>query len=154
MKKSLFAIIIVAALAACNTTDQKVSGGNSDSALSASDKEKAASDTSNYTTIQWVDSTSLQLGKVQKGEVVEVVFKFKNSGDKPLVITDVTAGCGCTVPEKPERPYAPTETGEIKAKFDSKNQQTGVPHTKYVTVVANTKPTTTHQLSFTVEITE
>lgn len=141
--------MFTAGLVACNMDDKKP--GNV--TLSAADKERAASDTSNYTSIAWLDSTSLDLGKVKKGKLVEVAYRFKNSGNKQLIITDVSAGCGCTIPEKPKEPYAPGQDGVIKATFDSKNQHTG-PHTKYVTVIANTSPNPTHQLNFSVEITE
>lgn len=151
MKRFALLFAIVSALFACNDSENTVAEGTK---LSTEEKVKAGSDSANFTSIQWLDSTSIKLGKVKKGEVVEVAFHFRNVGDKPLVITNVSAGCGCTVPEKPEKPYAPGEEGVIKAKFDSKNQQAGVPHTKYVTVEANTNPTTMHQLSFTVEITE
>ena len=150
MNKLLFLIMIVAALIGCNSSDKNAGS----SVLTDAEKQKAATDSTNFTSIHWLDSTSLKLGTMKKGEVVEVAFRFKNTGEKPLIITDVSAGCGCTVPEKPQQPFAPGEDGVIKAKFDSKNQQAGVPHTKYVTVVANTRPITTHQLNFTVEITE
>jgi hypothetical protein len=149
MKKIIFLFAIITTIIGCNDSDKKAEG----TVLTAEQKEKAGVDSANYTSIQWLDSTSLKLGKVKKGEVVEVAYHFRNTGDKQLVITDVTAGCGCTVPEKPEKPFAPGEEGVIKAKFDSKNQQSGVPHTKYVTVMSNTNPNT-HQLSFTVEITD
>jgi len=149
MKTIFYPILIALAIVACNTADQKVAGP----IMSDSEKDKAGRDTASYTTIQWLDSTSIKLGNVKKGEMVEVAFRFKNSGDKQLVITNVSAGCGCTVPEKPQQPYAPGDEGVIKAKFDSKNQHVG-PHTKYVTVTANSKPNPIHQLNFMVEITE
>lgn len=150
MKKLLYILTIAAGLMACNSSDKS----SESSVLTKEEKQKAATDSTNFTSIQWLDSTSIKLGTMKKGEVVEVAFRFKNTGEKPLIITDVSAGCGCTVPEKPQQPFGPGEDGVIKAKFDSKNQQAGVPHTKYVTVVANTRPITTHQLNFTVEITE
>ena len=72
------------------------------------------------TTVLWLDSTQ-NLGNLMEGTVVDVQFRFKNTGNKMLVITDVAASCGCTVPEKPEKPIAPGAEGVIKATFDSKN---------------------------------
>lgn len=142
--KNLFIILTAASIfTACQSSDKKTGP-----AL----KDKAANDLANITTIQWLDSAVLNLGKVKEGQVVEVTYRFKNSGNKPLVISDVSASCGCTVPEKPEKPFAPGEEGVIKAKFDSE----GRPHgqaTKTVYVNANTIPQQ-HQLSFTVEITD
>lgn len=73
------------------------------------------------TTVQIIDS-AYDFGKVAEGGIVQYNYRFKNTGTKPLVITDATASCGCTVPEKPEQPILPGETGFIKVKFDSKGR--------------------------------
>lgn len=83
--------------------------------------KKIAEDTASWTTIEWLDS-SKNFGNVVEGEKVLIEFKFKNSGNKPLIIKDVTASCGCTVPEKPKEPIAPGQTGVIKAEFNTKNR--------------------------------
>ncbi len=41
-------------------------------------------------------------------------FEFKNTGDAPLIITDVHSTCGCTVPSKPPEPIMPGKTGKIE----------------------------------------
>ena len=110
----------------------------------------AASDPANFTTIQWLDSTHQDLGKVQEGGVVEVSWRLKNSGNKPLIITNVNPGCGCTVAEKPEEPIAPGGESVIKAKFDSKGQAEGMQR-KEVYVKANTG-NDMHRLSFAVVV--
>jgi hypothetical protein len=46
------------------------------------------------TTILWLDSVQ-NLGNVMEGTVVNVQFKFKNTGDKVLVVSDVAASCHC-----------------------------------------------------------
>ena len=43
------------------------------------------------------------------------VFTFVNTGDKPLVITQAVASCGCTVPTYTKQPIQPGEKGELKA---------------------------------------
>lgn len=67
-------------------------------------------------------------------------FKFKNTGDKPLVIEKATASCGCTVPNKPEEPILPGEIGELDVIFRPKSGQVGQSVTKKITVTANTNP--------------
>jgi len=89
------------------------------------------------TTVQLIDSV-YDFGSIAEGEKVTYNFRFKNSGKKPLVITAASASCGCTVPEKPEKPILPGETGFIKVVFNSQGK---VGHNeKNITVVANTKP--------------
>lgn len=47
-------------------------------------------------------------------------FQFKNEGKTPLIINEVKASCGCTVPEWPREPILPGKTGSIKVTFDPK----------------------------------
>lgn len=157
MKYSLLIALAVFTLAACNSAD-KTSAEREQYIKDSTEKANrnlTTDETGNpnpETSILWLDSTYLDLGKVKEGTVVEVAFRFKNAGPKPLVITNVTASCGCTIPEKPEAPYGPGEEGIIKAKFDSKNQHAGE-HRKHVTVTSNTYPAV-HDLNFRVEVTE
>ncbi len=69
------------------------------------------------------------------------VFKFKNTGKEPLVISNAKGSCGCTVPEWPKEPIAVGESGEIKVEFDPKNKKGN--QSKSVTITANTEPVNT-----------
>jgi len=89
------------------------------------------------TTVQLIDSV-YDFGKVSEGDVVEYSYRFKNTGNKPLVVTNVGASCGCTVPEKPDEPIQPGATGFIKVKFNSANHP-GKAH-KTITVSSNADP--------------
>ncbi|MCX6319675.1 MAG: DUF1573 domain-containing protein [Bacteroidetes bacterium] len=148
-------IILTAAIsfAACNSTDKKTGENTvntSDTAKLTPDQiAKAGADTANFTTIQWLDSTTRDLGKLKANQEVEVTFRFKNSGDKVLVVESVSASCGCTVPEKPEKPIPPGEEGVIKAKFNGSGH--GV-ISKNVNVIANTNPQKNHTLTFTGDV--
>lgn len=44
-------------------------------------------------------------------------FEFTNTGDAPLIITNVLSTCGCTVPTKPAEPIMPGKTGKIEVKY-------------------------------------
>ncbi len=68
------------------------------------------------------DEVFHSFGKVQNGETVSHVFRFQNIGDKPLIITKVEAGCGCTAPSYPTEPVAPGQSGEITVAFNSTNR--------------------------------
>jgi hypothetical protein len=95
------------------------------------------------TTVQLIDSV-YNFGTITEGEKVTYNFRFKNSGKKPLVISNVSASCGCTVPEKPEQPILPGETGFIKVVFNSQGKQGH--NEKNITVMANTKPSFPYML--------
>ena len=89
------------------------------------------------TTVQVIDSV-YDFGKISEGELVEYSYRFRNTGNKPLVVTNVSASCGCTVPEKPEEPIKPGEMGFIKVKFNSENRPGEV--RKTITVTSNANP--------------
>ncbi|SRR5260221_8969192 len=144
MKKVLIFLAICIAMVACKNAD------TSAAISSSSQNAMVLRDSANFTSIQWLDSTHRDLGKVIEGEQVEVSFRFKNTGTKPLIITSVKASCGCTIPETPKEPFAPGAEGFIKAKFNS-TSRAGLNH-KEVYVMANTTPTTLHQLEFTVQV--
>lgn len=101
------------------------------------------------TSIEFTDAVQ-NMGKVKDGDKVEIVFHFQNTGKELLIIKDVAASCGCTIPEKPLEPIAPGSKGIIKASFDSKGRE-GLNH-KVIYVYANTKEAK-HDLTFDVEVT-
>lgn len=75
-------------------------------------------------------------GNIMQGDNGECVFKFKNTGKEPLIITNCQGSCGCTVPQCPKDPILPGKTGEIKVKYDS--NRVG-PISKTVTITSNAK---------------
>ena len=79
-------------------------------------------------------SEVIDYGEILKGSDGIRVFEFTNTGTVPLVITDVSSSCGCTIPEKPEGPIAPGESGEIKVKY---NTTLVGPIRKTITVYSN-----------------
>ena len=106
-------------------------------------------DTTQFTTVQWLDSVQTY-NKLNEGQKLEVAFRFKNTGDKPLVIYSIRPSCGCTVIDQPEKPIAPGETSVIKGSFNSEGKP-GQQH-KTIFVSASTKGNTMHQLEFNVEV--
>jgi len=126
--------LIASSLIACDVrTKDKIADGSLKA--NANDTTNSASNTP--TTVQVID-TVFDFGKVTEGEMVEFSYRFKNTGSNPLVISNATASCGCTVPEKPEAPIKPGEQGYIKVKFNSEGR-VGMAH-KTVTVTSNANP--------------
>ncbi len=111
-------------------------------------REKAKTDKDFVTQVEW-PVTEKELGTIEEGQKLEVIFEYKNTGSKPLVIKNVQATCGCTVPEIPKEPVMPGKSGFIKAVFDSQGRA-GENH-KSITVFANTKPGE-HKLDFSVNV--
>lgn len=62
-------------------------------------------------------------GEIQEADgKVSHTFVVKNEGTSPLVISNVTASCGCTTPEWTKEPIPAGKTGEVKVTFDPKNR--------------------------------
>ena len=129
MKKWLFAFLLIGSLVSCDIRRNKrgpISLAKMDSQF--------FNDT---TSVHMLDST-YNFGKVTEGTKVVFDYHFRNTGRKPLVIASATASCGCTVPEKPEEPIQPGETGSIKVIFNTADRP-GPAH-KTVNVVSNAYP--------------
>jgi len=77
-------------------------------------------------------------GIITEGEEVEHTFGFKNTGNKALLISDVQASCGCTIPVWPREPIAPNQESEIKIRFNSTGKHESI--NKDVTIFSNTNP--------------
>ncbi|MCF8243602.1 MAG: DUF1573 domain-containing protein [Saprospiraceae bacterium] len=89
------------------------------------------------TTISF-DEKEYNFGQVEAGDIVQHIYRFTNSGNEPLVLTNAKGSCGCTVPSWPKEPIPPGGTGAIVVEFDSKGKSG--PQTKQVTITANTDP--------------
>ena len=62
-----------------------------------------------------VDNENYDFGEVREGSVVTHAFVISNTGDEPLVISDVWASCGCTTTALAKKTLAPGETIELEA---------------------------------------
>ena len=65
------------------------------------------------------DQTVLDYGTVAPGSDGNRVFTFKNTGDKPLILSNVAPGCGCTTPEWSRDPIMPGKEGKIKVHYNT-----------------------------------
>jgi hypothetical protein len=86
---------------------------------------------------KWAEET-FDFGTIKEGEIAEHTFKFTNVGEAPLIISNASASCGCTVPSYSKDPIPVGGTGEILVKFNSSNKP-GVQN-KTVSITANTNP--------------
>jgi hypothetical protein len=82
------------------------------------------------------ESQTIDYGTILQDSDGNRVFNFQNTGDAPLLITNVKTSCGCTVPSYSKDPILPGETGEIKINYNTKKLGA---FTKSITVSSNTK---------------
>ena len=95
------------------------------------------------------DNKDFDFGLIMQGEQVVHKYKFKNTGNADLIIFNVAANCGCTIPTYSKDPIAPGEEGYVEVAFDSEGR--GGLQNKTVTVLANTQPNRI-ELTFTADI--
>ena len=150
MKKVLlFTIVALVGLASCKSdndndirqqakeslTNKTVVEPGAQGMLAA---ETAANSQSGPTTSIEFETKRFDFGTVTSGDKVKKKFKFTNTGNEPLLISDVKTSCGCTASDYPKEPVTPGETAEIEAVFDTSGKSGA--QTKNVTVMANTSP--------------
>lgn len=67
------------------------------------------------------ENTTHDYGTIVQGSDGTCVFNFTIKGKAPIVLNDVKASCGCTVPEWTRTPVAPKQKGTIKVTYNTQN---------------------------------
>lgn len=65
------------------------------------------------------DKTTFDYGNIKAGSDGHRFFTVKNTGDKPLILNEVKASCGCTTPEFSKDPILPGKTAQIKVGYNT-----------------------------------
>ena len=87
--------------------------------------------------IMTFDKKVHDFGTIMDGQPQETVFSYTNTGEAPLVITEIKSTCGCTVPQDWSRaPLLPGESSQFTVKFNGKGMNKT---SKTVTIKANTQ---------------
>ena len=85
------------------------------------------------------EEESHEFGNIKEGTMATFEFKFKNTGNADLIISNASASCGCTIPSYPKEPIIPGGEGAIDVQFNSSGK-VGT-FDKNVTITSNTIPT-------------
>ncbi|MBS1630316.1 MAG: DUF1573 domain-containing protein [Bacteroidetes bacterium] len=83
----------------------------------------------------FIGGETYDFGKLSDQKDAEHLFKFKNTGKTPLIITAASASCGCTVPEFPKEPIMPGKEGQIKVTYHTAGKSG--PFQKTVFIMSN-----------------
>jgi hypothetical protein len=130
MKKIRLGIVLAAVVLVSACSENKKDNAD-DTSMVASDSIA----TKEMTTIAFADTVH-DFGTIKEGEKVSYIFKYKNTGEHPLILEDVRPSCGCTLPEWTKDPIAAGAEGLIKVVYNSEGRP-GEFH-KTITVIANT----------------
>lgn len=127
MKKLIIGLFAITTLFACTNNTKTAS---TESTIPSADPQTT-------TSIKF-EKDVYEFGKIKQGDNVSYAFMFKNTGNLPLIISNATATCGCTVPNWPKEPIKPGAIGKIDVVFNSTGKK-GL-QDKIITVTANTNP--------------
>lgn len=65
------------------------------------------------------ETTVFDYGTIEQGSSGAGEFKFSNKGESPLILSNVKASCGCTVPQWPKEPIQPGASGVIQVQYNT-----------------------------------
>ncbi|MEO1049831.1 MAG: DUF1573 domain-containing protein [Bacteroidota bacterium] len=81
------------------------------------------------------EEESRDFGDIYQGDKIQHTYVFENTGDEPLILTNVQTTCGCTVPQWPRDPIAPGQQGKLEVVFNSSGKIGR--QNKVITVISN-----------------
>ena len=132
MSRAILAICLVVVMAFVSCKENATSKIKTDNVAVAAERDEA----SKLLPVMQFAKVEHDFGTIVQGTPQETVFKFTNTGEAPLIITNASSSCGCTVPEYPKnKAIAPGESGEMLVKFNGAGQNQ---ITKTITVLTNT----------------
>src|SRR5690606_29412238 len=119
MKKSVLLVAILSVFAFSSCKDNAADKVNEENVATA---EARDAESGKFPAITFEESL-FDFGTIDQGTNVEHVFKFKNTGEAPLMIVNAKSSCGCTIPEYTKEPIAPGASGEMLVKFNGSCQR-------------------------------
>lgn len=116
MKKIILGFSALCMVAFTSCKEDAASKVNSENVAVAAERDANAG---NFPVIE-LDKTVHDFGTIENGTPVETIFKYKNTGNSMLVVSNIKSTCGCTVPSNYTKEVAPGETGQFTVKFNGK----------------------------------
>ncbi|NRB62026.1 MAG: DUF1573 domain-containing protein [Saprospiraceae bacterium] len=149
IKSAFFAVAVLGLLASCQNASNDVRDAArqdiESNAVAPTTNIQSAVQTPNTptgpTTTMAFSEERFSFGTVAEGEKVSHTYKFTNTGNEPLILSNARGSCGCTVPKWPREPIAPGQSSEITVEFNTANKRGN--RSQKVTITANTNPAET-----------
>ncbi|GAA4200987.1 hypothetical protein GCM10022289_13640 [Pedobacter jeongneungensis] len=138
MKRTFILAIAALSFAACRNANNQTSETKSTVSV-GNDTSKTAKVAPADAPVIVFERDIYDFGKIEQGEKVLHDFKLKNTGKTPLIVTNATATCGCTIPQKPGQPILPGKEGIVSVVFNSEGKM-GM-QDKVITITSNANPT-------------
>lgn len=150
LRKIFYLFVVGALLASCQSASndvrdaarQNIANNNAvqpaNPAAATTPAQPATTQPTGPMTTMTFAETDFNFGTVLEGEKVSHTYKFTNTGNEPLILSNAQGSCGCTVPKWPREPIPPGESADIVVEFNSQGKR-GTRNQK-VTITANTNP--------------
>ena len=135
MNRIVLSVLLAIMMVSCDSDNSKISTGLVNNPASATESANKKEPKIEFSVMEH------DFGKIIQGEQVSYTYRFKNTGNAPLIITAVEKTCGCTNTKFPKDPIKPGGEGSISINYDSKGHK-GFQN-KRVIVKANTNPSET-----------
>ncbi|MCT4629118.1 DUF1573 domain-containing protein [Winogradskyella sp.] len=132
MKKIILGLSALCMIAFTSCKDDAASKVNSEKVAVAAERDANAG---NFPVMK-LDKEVHDFGTIVNGTPVETIFKYTNTGNSMLVVSNIKSTCGCTVPSNYTKEVAPGETGQFTVKFNGKGNGKV---SKSLTMTANTE---------------
>jgi len=117
MKKAILGLGALCLVAFTSCKEDATTKINSDNVAAAAERDATAGD---FPVINFTEAEH-DFGKIADGTPVETKFVYTNTGNAPLVVSNIKSTCGCTVPSDWSRePLAPGDSSEFTVKFNGK----------------------------------
>ncbi len=126
----LLGVLAMTAFVSCkDKASEKIDEGN---VAAAAQRDEAAKSLP----VMTFEEKEFDFGNIEQNTPQEHTFVFTNTGEAPLIITNASSSCGCTVPDYPkDTPIQPGEKGELVVKFNGSGMNQVI---KTVTLNTNT----------------
>src|SRR5690554_5326431 len=86
-----------------------------------------------------ISESIVDLGTIENGGKAIATVQIKNTGDKPLIISDAKASCGCTVPSWPKEPILPGKSAPMTVQYTTTTKPGSFSKTVTINSNANTE---------------
>ena len=116
MKKVILGLSALCMIAFTSCKDNAASKVNSENVAVAAERDANAG---NFPVMK-MDKMEHDFGTIVNGTPVETIFKYTNTGNSMLVVSNIKSTCGCTVPSNYTKEVAPGQTGQFTVKFNGK----------------------------------
>ena len=118
---SLVVLYVIIVSCDANTVQNEINANTVENNYSALENYESTKGGASIT----FNEIEFEFPSMEQGEDVTHSFYFVNSGDAPLVLTEVKGSCGCTGVEYPKQPILPGEKGKIDAEVSTVSKSIG-----------------------------